>query len=156
MARRNIPPHHVLRPHPAQISEISALQHRQIQALLVDNQRLAAIHVALKQELSLAHQQLRHLSTTLSTINLERDAQFREVFDRAVKLETEVRVIEEISVELGRVSEDVSKMEEDRKEMVGKFEDIRAEVRNVRGEVGKGEEVREAVEVLRREVLKAR
>ncbi|KAK1354462.1 protein FLC EXPRESSOR [Heracleum sosnowskyi] len=158
MAGRNPPPphHHLLRPDPTQIAELSSLQHRHIHSLLVDNQRLAAIHVALKQELALSHQELRHLSTSLSTIKLESDAKVREVLEKAAKMESEVRVVREFNGERERVREDVRRMEEDRRELVGKLGEVEKEVKKVRESVGEVEGVREEIEVMRREILKGR
>lgn len=112
--------------------------------------------MALKQELALSHQELRHLSTSLSTIKLESDAQVREVYEKAVKVEADTRVLRDVSGEVERVREDVRRMEEDRRELVGKLEEVEAEVRVVRKEAGKVEEVREGIEVMRREILKGR
>ncbi|KAL8094386.1 uncharacterized protein LOC141693889 [Apium graveolens] len=153
MAGRNLHPHHILRPDPTQIS---SLQHRQIQSLLIDNQRLAAIHVALKQELAVSHQELRHLSSTLSAIKLESDAKVREVLEKAAKIEAEVRVIREIKGEVERVRESVRRMEIDRRELVGSFEKVEKEVREAKGEIEEAEAVREGIVVMRREILKGR
>lgn len=112
--------------------------------------------MALKQELALSNQELRHLSTALSTIKVESDAQVREVYEKAAKMESEVRVVREFNGEVERVREDVRRMEEDRKELVGKLEEIDKEVRVARKEVGIVEEAREGIEVMRREISKGR
>lgn len=68
-----------LPPHPAVLEERLGAQHQEIQALLVDNQRLAATHVALKQELAAAQHELQRLSHGISTLHSEKDLQLREV-----------------------------------------------------------------------------
>lgn len=73
---RPLPPH----AHPAAIMEERlAAQYQEIQVLLVDNQRLAATHVALKQEVAAAQQQLHEMSRAVGGAQAERDAQLREV-----------------------------------------------------------------------------
>ncbi|KAJ6829614.1 protein FLX-like 1 [Iris pallida] len=70
-------------PHPhsaaAMIEERMAAQHEDVQVLLVDNQHLAATHVALKQELAAAHHELRRASAAAGGLRVDRDAHLREV-----------------------------------------------------------------------------
>lgn len=74
---RQFPPH----AHPAAIiEERLGAQHQDIQMLLVDNQRLAATHVALKQEVAAAQQQLHEMSRAVGGAQAERDGQLREVY----------------------------------------------------------------------------
>lgn len=69
-----------LRPlHPAVIEEQFAAQHQEIQGLLIDNQRLAATHVALKQELAAAQHELRRVAHAVGAMHANNDSQLREV-----------------------------------------------------------------------------
>ncbi|XP_024982085.1 protein FLC EXPRESSOR-like isoform X2 [Cynara cardunculus var. scolymus] len=119
---RESPPRH----HPAE--DRIAVHHREIQSLLVDNQRLAATHVALKQELSLALQDLRHLSSAAGNVKADRDAEVREVYEKAVKMEAEVRLIDELSAELVQVRGDVQKLSSERKELNEKLDQVHGDL----------------------------
>lgn len=70
-------PHH--HQHAAIVEERLAAQFEEIQALLVDNQRLAATHVALKQELAAAQHELRRVSHGFAASQADMDLQLREV-----------------------------------------------------------------------------
>ncbi|KAK9127347.1 hypothetical protein Syun_016144 [Stephania yunnanensis] len=76
------------------LAERAIAQHSEIQALLLDNQRLAATHVGLNQELSAAKKDLAHLSEVSVRVKAEGDAKVREVFDRSLKLEAELRSVD--------------------------------------------------------------
>lgn len=51
---------------PAILEQKIQSQHMEIQGLLSENQRLAATHVALRQELAAAQQEMQHLTSMLS------------------------------------------------------------------------------------------
>nr|XP_017238348.1 PREDICTED: protein FLC EXPRESSOR-like [Daucus carota subsp. sativus] len=153
MAGQNIPPHHLFCPHLNPIHvEVLAAQRLRIQALRVENQQLATTDVAIEQQLALSHQTLYHLSSTLTSVKQQGDAQVQKVYEKAVKIEGEVRVYREYEVELGRVRDDVRKMEENKRELEAKLAEVEAEVRNVREEAREVKRVKEEIEVMRREL----
>ncbi|PWA64142.1 hypothetical protein CTI12_AA347900 [Artemisia annua] len=140
----NPPPHHP----PSDLQTI--------QTLLSDNQRLAATHVALKQELTIALQDLRHFSTVASTIKSERDGEIREVYEKAVRMESEVRLVDEMSGELEIVNGDVGKLCLERKELNEKFEEVSRELAGLGAKKEQVSAVRVEIDALRKEVQKGR
>lgn len=161
MAGRNhIPAHaltrHLHRPHPTLVDEQVALQHREIQTLLLDNQRLAATHVALKQELFAAQQELRHLSSTAATVKAESDAQVREVYDKSLKLEAELRLIDGLNSELAQVRDDVKKLSSDKKELESKLEALESDVVRTRSELLQFPEIKAEIEAMHHEIQRGR
>lgn len=110
--------------HHHHIEDRISARHRDIQSLLLDNQRLAATHVALKQELSSAQHDLRYLSSTASTVKTEASAQVRDVYERSLKLEAQLRSIDGFNSELSQVKADVQKLTSDRKELVAKLQTL--------------------------------
>ncbi|KAG6436765.1 hypothetical protein SASPL_101667 [Salvia splendens] len=157
MAGRN---QHRLTPTEIRLKEdLIAARSREIQTLLLDNQRLAASHVALKQDVLAAQQDLHRLSATASSVKAERDAQVREVYERSRKLEAESRSAEsnrvraqikdlraerdQLSVKLKEVEDDIARTQPEQKE----FSDLKADIEALRREVQKG---RAAVEYERK------
>ena len=104
------------------------MQHREMQSLLIDNQRLMALHVSLKQELSAAQKQLRHLSSDVEKVKAERDAQVREVYERLVKLEAQVRSIDESKAELVEVQRGLQKLRSENEELEDELNKLRGDV----------------------------
>ncbi|KAF6146947.1 hypothetical protein GIB67_036666 [Kingdonia uniflora] len=113
---------------------VSHHHHHNLQTLLLDNQRLAATHVALNQELTNAQKELRLISSTAINVKGDRDAQIREVFERSLKLEVELRVIDSLNEELGQVRVDVQKMKLGRQEMSMELQGIHGEIARVCGD----------------------
>ncbi|KAM7496408.1 hypothetical protein LguiA_020822 [Lonicera macranthoides] len=141
-------PHH----HSALVEERLAAQHRDIQSLLLDNQRLAATHVALKQELSAAQQEIRHLSATAGTVKAERDAQVREVYDRSLKMEAEARLIDGLGSELAQVRADVQKLIADRKELTVKLKDVEEDLVRAQSEAQQVPVIKSEIETMHKEI----
>lgn len=99
------------------IDDREAAQEREIETLLLDNHPLAAAHVALKQHLSAVQQVLRLHSSTAATVKAERDAEVREIYNKAQKKESDVCIVDELSVEIDRVRTDIHNLIDDRKEL---------------------------------------
>ena len=100
-------------------------QHREIQTLIYDNQRLAASHVALKQELAAADQELRHLSATAAKVKAERDAEVREVYEKSLKMDAEVHAMDAMMAELVQVRADIQKLSTVKQELSAELQAIR-------------------------------
>ena len=100
-------------------------QRREIQTLLSDNQHLAATHVALKQELASAEQELRHLSATAAKVKAERDAEVREVYEKSLKMDAEVRAMDAMMAELVQIRADIQRLSAVKKELNSELQAIR-------------------------------
>ncbi|CAB4282129.1 unnamed protein product [Prunus armeniaca] len=132
------------------------LQHREIQALLVDNQRLAATHVALKQDLAAAQHDLRRLSVVAGQAKAERDAEVREVYERSLKLDAEVRTIDSMGAELARTRADIQELGSERKELVAELQSIEGEVAKTRSESKRVVDIKADIETFQQEIKKGR
>ncbi|KAK9154025.1 hypothetical protein Sjap_001505 [Stephania japonica] len=135
------PPHLLHRPSPSAapapdtaLAERAIAQHAEIQALLLDNQRLAATHVALNQELSASKKDLARLSEASVRVKAEGDAKVREVFDRSLALEAELRSVDAARAELAQVRANVSMLRLEREEMAAKLQGVNGEVKRARAE----------------------
>lgn len=99
-----------LLPHPALLQERLATQNQEIQGMLVENQRLAATHVALRQELASANQELQHLSHVANSMQADKDHHLNELYEKSMKLEAEMRALEPMRAELMQLRADNQKM----------------------------------------------
>ncbi|XP_027181952.1 protein FLC EXPRESSOR [Coffea eugenioides] len=141
------------RPHPAALIEA---QQREIQALLLDNQRLAATHVALKQELAVADQELRHLSSTAVSVKADTDARVHEVYERSLKTEAELLSIDELGADLSQVKTDIQNMTADRKEFTSKLRELNEELVLAHSELEQLPAIQEEIQDMRQEIKRGR
>ncbi|XP_010943972.1 protein FLX-like 1 isoform X2 [Elaeis guineensis] len=143
-------------PHPAIIEERLAAQHQEIQGLLVDNQRLAATHVALKQELAAVHHEIDRINHAAASAHAERDLQLREAYDKSMKLESELHAVEAMRAELIQIREDIQKLNAVRQELTGQVQVLTQDLSRASADLQQAPAVKAEVETLKREVQRVR
>ncbi|XP_072976713.1 protein FLC EXPRESSOR-like [Typha angustifolia] len=140
----------------AALEDRLAAQHRDVDVLLLDNQRLAATHVALKQEVVASQHELRRAAAAAAKLRAEKDAEIRRIFERSIKAEAEAKGVEEIRAELARVRSEVQRMRKDREDLAVRLEGIKGEVVRARADIGQVSAVRAEIEAMHREIQKGR
>ncbi|URE46462.1 hypothetical protein MUK42_31441 [Musa troglodytarum] len=133
-----------------------AAQHRQIQVLLVDNQQLAASHVALKRDLSASKHELRLAAASAAETKASKDAEVREVYERSLKAEAEVRALEGMRAELAQVRSDVQSLGAVRHELVEQLQGLQGQLSSARAEHKQADTVMAEIEIMRKEIQKGR
>ncbi|KAH1066708.1 hypothetical protein J1N35_031695 [Gossypium stocksii] len=152
---RSVTERHIIHQH-HHLEDRIAIQHREIQTLLLDNQRLAAAHVALKQDLALAQQEIRHLTAASANVKSERDAEVREVYERSLKMDAEARAVDAMTTELACVRADVKKFMADNKELTAELEAVNDELAKARTDVKQVPVLMADMEAVRKEIHKGR
>ncbi|KAJ9145724.1 hypothetical protein P3X46_028070 [Hevea brasiliensis] len=143
--------------HPSTILEDRiAIQHREIQSLLLDKQQLAATHLALKQELALAQDELRHLSTAVADVKAERDDQVRKVYERSLQMDSEVRSIDALRAELVQVRRDCQKLTLHRQELAAELQAINGDLLKARTEAQEVTVIKGEIEAMQQEIQRGR
>ncbi|CAA6671995.1 unnamed protein product [Spirodela intermedia] len=146
-----------LRPlHPAVIEEQLAAQHQEIQGLLIDNQRLAATHVALKQELAAAQHELRRVAHAVGAMHANNDSQLREMYEKSMKLESELRVAEAMKAELMQVRGDIQKLNSVRQELTEQVQVLSQDVTRATADLQQTPLLKAEVENMKQEVQRVR
>ncbi|KAK4419881.1 protein FLX-like 1, partial [Sesamum alatum] len=138
------------------IEDRIAAQSREIRTLLLDNQRLAAIHVALKPDVAAAQQDLRRLSATASSVKAERDAQVRELYERSLKLEVEARCNDGLQAEVDRIRANNKELRDDGKELEEKLKDVNGDIASTRSELQQLPDLKAEIGIIRREIRRGR
>ncbi|KAF7068693.1 hypothetical protein CFC21_074431 [Triticum aestivum] len=163
---RDEPPHGALLHHPrggpAQHPAVAALEDRivardrDIQEFLVDNQRFAATHVALQQQLISAQHELRAVSIAGTRARMEREADVCNIADQAARIEAEARSVAGARVEIEQVHADVRVLAAARNELMDRLKGLREQLGCAQSNSAKSENVRSQIETMRREIQKGR
>ncbi|KAH0849108.1 hypothetical protein HID58_091529 [Brassica napus] len=101
----------------ALLEEKIAAQHREIQSILTDNQKLALAHLGVKDQLNLAKRELARLLEAAAAVKSDTEAKVREVYQNSLRMEAEARVVNGIGAELDQVRSDVQRLAEDRQKL---------------------------------------
>ena len=94
--------HHSLEslPHPQLLENKIAAQEAEIERLAGDNQRLASTHVALREALVAATQDVQKVKSHIRSIHTESDIQIRVLLDKIAKMEVDIRAGDSVKKEL--------------------------------------------------------
>ncbi|MCL7028716.1 hypothetical protein MKW94_018084 [Papaver nudicaule] len=153
---RGPPPPRSLIPHPAVIEERLAVQHQEIQGLLVDNSRLAATHVALKQELSSAQYELQRMSHVAGSMHSEKDIQLRELYDKSMRMEADLHASEAMRGELLQVHSDVQKLSASKQELTGQVQALTQALSRANSEMERVPALKAEIENMKQELERVR
>ena len=80
-------------PHPALLEELDMQQH-EIHRLVADNRRLAEDRMIFQQELGAAKEEIHRRAMAFTEIHAEKEAHLRELIEKGLKLETDLRATE--------------------------------------------------------------
>jgi DNA repair exonuclease SbcCD ATPase subunit len=144
--------------HPAvaAIEERLIARDEDIQDLLVDNQRFAATHVALQQQLIAAQHELRAVSVAATRARAEREGEVAALADQAAHIEAEARAVAAAREEVDRVHADVQVLAAARSELVNRLQGLREQLGRAQAEAGKTNTARAQIETMRQEIQKGR
>lgn len=145
-----------LPPHPAIIEERLAVQHDEIQGLLIDNQRLAATHVALKQELEVAQFELQRMHEYAGLLHAEKDSQMRELYEKSVKMDRDLQAVDNMRTELMRVCGDIKELTAARQELTTKAQLMTEDLARMTAELQQVPAIKAEIEGLKQELQRTR
>ncbi|XP_059441341.1 protein FLX-like 1 [Corylus avellana] len=145
-----------LPPHPAIIREGLDAQYQDIQGLLVDNQRLAATHVALKQELEATQHELQRMGRFADSFRAEKDGQMRELYEKSVHLEVDLRGVEAMRAELLQVRADIKDLSVGRQELGGQVQAMTQDMARLTADLQQAPALRAEIETMKQELQRAK
>ncbi|MED6168777.1 hypothetical protein PIB30_014299 [Stylosanthes scabra] len=155
--RRPLPPGHgllhpeqvapMMHPHPGPFSPFDMLpppqvmeqklatQHVEMQRLATENQRLAATHGTLRQELAAAQHELQMLHLQIGTVKAEREQQIRGMLEKIGKMEAELQAAEPVKHELQQARAEAQSLVVSREELIGKAQQLNQELQRIHADV---------------------
>ncbi|KAJ7971171.1 Protein FLX-like [Quillaja saponaria] len=121
---------------PAEIMEQKlAAQHAEMQRLAMENQRLAATHETLRQELAASQHELQILHAQVGAVKSEREQHMRSLVDKIAKLEAELQAAEPVKLELQQARADAQNLVVARKELISKSQQLTQDLQRVHSDV---------------------
>ncbi|KAF5766534.1 hypothetical protein HanRHA438_Chr15g0728631 [Helianthus annuus] len=148
--------HRPLPPHPAIFEERLAVQHQDIQGLLVDNQRLAATHVALKQELEAAQHELQQTDHHARNFLMEKDMQMRELYEKSAKMEHDLHGVEGMRGELMKLHADIKELTATRQKLTAQVQAMSQDLARANAELQQVPALKSEIGGLRQELQRVR
>ncbi|KAG8386489.1 hypothetical protein BUALT_Bualt03G0153900 [Buddleja alternifolia] len=147
---RQLPPHHAI------IEERLAVQHDDMQVFLVDNQRLAATHVALNQELEVAQYELQRADKFAHTLHAEKDTEMRELHEKSIKMENELGAVNAMRAELMQVHMDIKELNAAKQDLNARVQMMTQDLTRVTSDLQQVPAIKPEIEGLKHELERAR
>lgn len=124
-----------LMPPPQVMEQKLASQHGEMQRLATENQRLAATHGVLRQELAGAQHELQMLHAHVGSLKADREQQMRGVIDKIAKMEAELKKAEPLKMELQQARGEAQNLVVARDELMAKAQHLNQEIQRVHADV---------------------
>ncbi|MQL91307.1 hypothetical protein Taro_023917 [Colocasia esculenta] len=100
-----------------------------------ENQRLAATHVTLRQELIISQLEMQKLHSRVSDEKMESDIQFRGLCEKIAKLEADVKAGESLKRELQKTHVEVQSLVAARQELISQMQEVTEELQKAHADI---------------------
>lgn len=143
-------------PHPAILEEEIEIQRGEMRKLLDDNRRLAEDRAVLQQELGGAREEIHRMNLMISDIRADQDMHSRDLIEKGMKLEAELRATEPLKKEVVQLRAEVQKLEKIRQELVGQVQSFSKDLAKLQAENKQIPHLRADMEGMQQELMHAR
>lgn len=145
-----------LPPHPAALEEEIELQHRDIQRILAENRHVMDENVILQRDLAAVNDEMHRLGQMISKLRAEKDAQTRDLIDRGLKLENELRDIEPLRADVVQLRGEAQKLNSVRQDLVTQVQNLTKDITRMKSENQQISAMRNDIDGMRKELAEAR
>lgn len=121
-------------PHPVALEEELDLQHRDIQRLLAENRNVVDDNVMLQRELTAVKDEIHRIGQVIPKLRADRDIQTRELIDRGLKLEAELRSAEPLRGEVVQLRAEAQKLSTLRQELSSQVQTLTKDINRMQAE----------------------
>ncbi|KAL5698384.1 hypothetical protein ACHQM5_029432 [Ranunculus cassubicifolius] len=143
-------------PHPSLLEEEIDMQMIDRRRLLDDNRKLNDDRIILQQELAVAKEDVHRMSMLIADIRAEQDVHERELIQKGLKLEGDIKALEPLRNEVVQLRGEVQKLNVVRQELNGKVNGLSQEVVKAQADNKQIPLMKADVDALRQELIRAR
>ncbi|WCJ39551.1 Protein FLX-like 3 [Euphorbia peplus] len=143
-------------PHPAILEDELEMQHVEIRRLLVDNRRLMEDRMALQQELGAAKEELHRMNRAIGDIRTEQEVRSRELIDKGMKLEADLRATDGVKNEAAQLRAEVQKLNNLKQELLGQIQSFKQDLARLKADNQQIPHLQGEIDGLHQELMHAR
>uniref|UniRef100_A0A5B6ZQM3 Protein FLX-like 3 n=1 Tax=Davidia involucrata TaxID=16924 RepID=A0A5B6ZQM3_DAVIN len=142
--------------HPAALEEELEIQHRDIQRILAENRHVIDENVILQRELAAAKDEIHRLGQVIPKLHADKEAQAREMIERGLKLEAELRSCEPLRSEVMQLRAEAQKLNALRQELSAQVQTLTKDITKLQAENQQLIAMRADIDGMHKELLEAR
>lgn len=136
---------------PQVLEDRLAFQAAEIQQLVEDNRRLAATHVAMRQDVAAAQNEVKKLSDHIRRLRAGSDMEIQSMLEKIKRMELEVKAGEDMKKELRQAHVEARSLALERQELTSKIQVATRELDKARADVKRLPEIHAELDSLRQE-----
>lgn len=140
-------------PPPAVYEEEIEFQMGEIRRLVGDNRRLADNCAGLQRELAMAKEEIHRLNIFIQDVRADKDAQIRDLIEKGMKMEADLRAAEPLRNEVALLRADLQKLKSIRQEQV---QGLTQELSRSQADAKQAHALKGEIDVLRQELMRVR
>ncbi|XP_057853833.2 protein FLX-like 2 [Cryptomeria japonica] len=141
---------------PELLEQRFAIQHGEMQRLAAENQRLAATHVALRQDLAISQQEIQRMHAHMGAFQNDKEQQVRGLMDKIAKMEADLQATESMKVDLQQARADAQSLMTMRQELTAQVQELNLELQRCHADVQQIPAMHAELDSLRQEFQRAR
>uniref|UniRef100_A0A5B6ZQP7 Protein FLX-like 3 n=1 Tax=Davidia involucrata TaxID=16924 RepID=A0A5B6ZQP7_DAVIN len=143
-------------PHPALLEEELEMQHVEIRTLLGENRRLVEDRIALQRELGAAKEELHRMNLAIGDIRAEQELHSRELIERGLKLEADLRATGPLKNEAVQLRAEVQKLNTIRQDLAGQVQTLTQDLSKLQSDNQQIPHLRAEIDGMHQELMRAR
>lgn len=120
--------------HPVALEEEIEIQHRENQMIIADNRHLLDENVILQRDLVAAKDEIHRLGQLIMKLRADQEAQTRDLFERGLKLEADLRATEPLRGEVIRLRAEAQKLNVLRQDLTVQIQGLTQDITRLRSE----------------------
>ncbi|KAK1278162.1 hypothetical protein QJS04_geneDACA003628 [Acorus gramineus] len=145
------------RPPPAALYEEELeLQQIEIRRILTENRRLAEDRMGLQRELAAVKEELHRMNLIIADIRAQKDAHARELIEKGMKLEDDLRATEPLRNEVAQLRNEVQKINALRQDLAGQVQTLNEDLSMSQSDNKQIPILRTEIDNLRQELMRTR
>lgn len=148
MARVPIPPPL----HPVALEEELELQQRDIQRLVAENRHVIDDNVMLQRDLTSVKDEIHRLNQVIPKMHADREGHKRELIERGLKLEAELRAAEPLRSEVVQLRSEAQKLKSQRQDLSSQVQTLTKDINQVQSENKKISPMKTDIDKMRKEL----
>ncbi|KAF3431864.1 hypothetical protein FNV43_RR26600 [Rhamnella rubrinervis] len=142
--------------HPAFLEEELEMQHREMQRIIAENRHVIDDNTILQQELTAAKDEIHRLGQFIPKLRAEKDSDERELIERGLKLEADLRASEPLRVEVIQLRTEIQKLNSLRQELSSQVQGLTKDINRLQAENQQLIVMRSNVDGMHKELVEAR
>lgn len=142
--------------HPAALEEELEIQHRDMQKILSENRHVMDENMIMQRELAAAKDEFRRLDQVIPKLRADREAQVRELIDRGLKLEAELRDVEPLRMEVMQLRAEAQNLNALRHDLSAQVQTLTNDINRAKAEHKQVDSLKADVDGLHKELMEAR